>query len=142
MQEVVGSSPISSTFWQQCWPASLQAALRLLHKGAGLADSSKQKGRVGNSLDHIIGSYTQAEAAEGQLVLFVGAGASVGSPSELPTFKKLTEQLYKKAKSAYLKIKQRLTRLLANQKVRVWISNSGSKTSSAIRSRVPTAYTK
>ncbi len=52
--------------------------------------------------------------AEGQLVLFVGAGASVDSPSELPTFKELTEQLYKKAKSAYLKIKQRLTRFLAN----------------------------
>lgn len=31
--------------------------------------------------------------AEGRLVLFVGAGASVDSPSDLPTFQKLTEKL-------------------------------------------------
>ena len=41
-----------------------QAALRLLRKGAGLADPSARADTVGASLDHLIGSWTQAEADE------------------------------------------------------------------------------
>ncbi|MCY4652047.1 MAG: hypothetical protein OXC95_02650 [Dehalococcoidia bacterium] len=39
-----------------------EAALRLLRKGAGLADNSGGDGVVGSSLDHLIGSWTPAEA--------------------------------------------------------------------------------
>ena len=39
-----------------------QAALRLLRKGAGLADGSAKADTVGASLDHLIGSWTQADA--------------------------------------------------------------------------------
>ena len=39
-----------------------QAALRLLRKGAGLADNSGGDDVVGSSLDHLIGSWTPAEA--------------------------------------------------------------------------------
>lgn len=38
-----------------------QVALRLLRRGAGLADSAV---RVGSSLDHLIGSWTPEEADE------------------------------------------------------------------------------
>lgn len=39
-----------------------QAALKLLRRGAGLADSAEPADRVGASLDHIIGSWTFEEA--------------------------------------------------------------------------------
>ena len=39
-----------------------QAALRLLRRGAGLADGAEQVERVGSSLDHLIGSWTLEEA--------------------------------------------------------------------------------
>lgn len=39
-----------------------QAALRLLRKGAGLADGSDGAETVGSSLDHLIGSWTTPEA--------------------------------------------------------------------------------
>ena len=39
-----------------------QAALRLLRKGAGLADGGGGSGTVGTSLDDFIGSWTAAEA--------------------------------------------------------------------------------
>ncbi len=41
-----------------------QAALKLLRKGAGLADSSAKPNTVGASLDHLIGTWTQADADE------------------------------------------------------------------------------
>lgn len=41
-----------------------QAALRLLRKGAGLAETSAGPDSVGDSLDHLIGTWTQAEAEE------------------------------------------------------------------------------
>lgn len=41
-----------------------QAALRLLRKGAGLAETSARPDIVGASLDHLIGTWTQAEAEE------------------------------------------------------------------------------
>ncbi|MCY4455301.1 MAG: hypothetical protein OXC56_03195 [Chloroflexi bacterium] len=41
-----------------------QAALRLLRKGAGLADDGRPPGPIGNSLDHLIGSWTKEEADE------------------------------------------------------------------------------
>ena len=41
-----------------------QAALRLLRKGAGLADGSARADTVGASLDHLIGTWTQADADE------------------------------------------------------------------------------
>lgn len=41
-----------------------QAALRLLRRGAGLADSAEQAERVGSSLDHLIGSWTPEEGDE------------------------------------------------------------------------------
>lgn len=37
-----------------------QAALRLLRKGAGLAETSARPDIVGASLDHLIGTWTQA----------------------------------------------------------------------------------
>ena len=39
-----------------------QAALRLLRKGAGLTDGMGRAGTVGSSLDHLIGTWTEAEA--------------------------------------------------------------------------------
>ncbi len=39
-----------------------QAALKLLRRGAGLADGSGQGDTVGTSFDHLIGSWTQADA--------------------------------------------------------------------------------
>lgn len=39
-----------------------QAALRLLRRGAGLADDAEPVERVGSSLDHLIGSWTLEEA--------------------------------------------------------------------------------
>ena len=41
-----------------------QAALRLLRKGAGLSDGAGGADVVGSSLDHLIGSWTRAEADE------------------------------------------------------------------------------
>ena len=41
-----------------------QAALRLLRRGAGLSDGAGQSDVVGSSLDHLIGSWSQAEAEE------------------------------------------------------------------------------
>ena len=41
-----------------------KAALRLLRKGAGLADGSEGRAKVGSSLDHLFGSWTQAQADE------------------------------------------------------------------------------
>ena len=41
-----------------------QAALRLLRRGAGLPDGAEQAGAVGASLDHLIGTWTTAEADE------------------------------------------------------------------------------
>ena len=41
-----------------------QAALKLLRKGAGLADPARGPDTVGSSLDHLIGSWSDGEAAE------------------------------------------------------------------------------
>ena len=41
-----------------------QAALRLLRKGAGLSDGAGGADVVGSSLDHLIGTWTRAEADE------------------------------------------------------------------------------
>ena len=41
-----------------------RAALKLLRKGAGLADASRSADLVGSSLDHLIGSWSNEEAAE------------------------------------------------------------------------------
>ena len=41
-----------------------QAALKLLRKGAGLADPGQGPDTVGSSLDHLIGSWSDEEAAE------------------------------------------------------------------------------
>ena len=41
-----------------------KAALRLLRKGAGLSDDARRADTVGTSLDHLIGSWTPAEANE------------------------------------------------------------------------------
>ncbi|MDE2991333.1 MAG: hypothetical protein OXU21_09745 [Chloroflexota bacterium] len=41
-----------------------QAALKLLRKGAGIADARRSAGTIGNSLDHLIGSLSAAEADE------------------------------------------------------------------------------
>ena len=41
-----------------------QAALRLLRRGASLPDGGEQAGAVGTSLDHLIGTWTTAEADE------------------------------------------------------------------------------
>ena len=41
-----------------------QAALKLLRKGAGLADPLRRADTVGPSLDHLIGTWTNDEAAE------------------------------------------------------------------------------
>ena len=41
-----------------------KAALRLLRKGAGLADGSESRGKIGSSLDHFFGSWTQEQADE------------------------------------------------------------------------------
>ena len=41
-----------------------QAALKLLRKGAGLSDPARKADTVGPSLDHLIGSWTDDEAAE------------------------------------------------------------------------------
>ena len=41
-----------------------QAALRLLRRGAGLAEGSDQADTVGASFDQLIGSWTQADADE------------------------------------------------------------------------------
>lgn len=41
-----------------------QAVLRLLRRGAGLADRAEPAERVGSSLDHLIGSWTLEEADE------------------------------------------------------------------------------
>ena len=40
-----------------------QASLKLLRKGAGLVDNNK-RGKVGNSLDHLIGLWSREEADE------------------------------------------------------------------------------
>ncbi len=39
-----------------------QLALRLLREGMGLSDETKEVGTVGSSLDHLIGTWTDAEA--------------------------------------------------------------------------------
>ena len=41
-----------------------QAALKLLRKGAGLADPNQRPDTVGSSLDHLIGTWSDDEAAE------------------------------------------------------------------------------
>lgn len=41
-----------------------QAALRLLRKGAGLQDPATGPDTIGSSLDHLIGSWSSAEADE------------------------------------------------------------------------------
>ncbi|MCY3911676.1 MAG: hypothetical protein OXG43_00315 [Chloroflexi bacterium] len=41
-----------------------QAALKLLRKGAGLSDGRRSGGTIGNFLDHLIGSWSAAEADE------------------------------------------------------------------------------
>ena len=41
-----------------------QAALRLLRKGAGIVEDTDGENNVGSSLDHLIGTWTQAEADE------------------------------------------------------------------------------
>ena len=41
-----------------------QAALKLLRKGAGLADPAQKADTVGSSLDNLIGSWSDDEAAE------------------------------------------------------------------------------
>ncbi len=46
-----------------------QAALRLLRKGAGLADGSGHGDTVGRSFDHLIGGWTQADADEMEAAL-------------------------------------------------------------------------
>ena len=40
-----------------------QAALKLLRKGAGLSDPTRRADTVGPSLDHLIGTWTDEEAA-------------------------------------------------------------------------------
>ena len=46
-----------------------QAALKLLRKGAGLADPGQGPDTVGSSLDHLIGTWSEDEAAELDAVL-------------------------------------------------------------------------
>ena len=46
-----------------------QAALKLLRKGAGLADPAQKVDTVGASLDRLIGSWSDDEAAELDAVL-------------------------------------------------------------------------
>ncbi|MCY3710159.1 MAG: hypothetical protein OXG26_14805 [Caldilineaceae bacterium] len=46
-----------------------QAALRLLRRGAGQAEGSGRADTVGASFDHLIGSWTQADADEMDAVL-------------------------------------------------------------------------
>ena len=46
-----------------------QAALKLLRKGAGLADPAQKADTVGAALDHLIGSWSDDEAAELDAVL-------------------------------------------------------------------------
>ena len=41
-----------------------QAALKLMRKGAGLVEGSGKRNTVGSSLDHLIGTWTKAEADE------------------------------------------------------------------------------
>ena len=41
-----------------------QATLKILRKGAGLADPSQKSDTVGSSLDHLIGTWSSDEAAE------------------------------------------------------------------------------
>ena len=41
-----------------------QAALKLLRKGAGLADPGQGPDTVGSSLDHLISTWSEGEAAE------------------------------------------------------------------------------
>ena len=41
-----------------------QAALKLLRKGAGLADPGQGPDTVGSSLDHLIGKWSEDEASE------------------------------------------------------------------------------
>lgn len=41
-----------------------KAALRLLRKGAGLADDGVGRPKIGDSLDHLFGSWTQDQADE------------------------------------------------------------------------------
>ena len=41
-----------------------QTVLMLLRKGAGIEEASEGADRVGSSLDHLIGTWTQAEAEE------------------------------------------------------------------------------
>jgi len=41
-----------------------KAALRLLRKGAGLADGTEGRQKIGSSLDHLIGTWTQEQADE------------------------------------------------------------------------------
>ncbi len=46
-----------------------RAALKLLRKGAGLADPGQGPDTVGSALDHLIGTWSEDEAAELDAVL-------------------------------------------------------------------------
>ena len=46
-----------------------QAALKLLRKGAGLADPAQKADTIGSALDHLIGSWSDDEADELDAVL-------------------------------------------------------------------------
>ena len=41
-----------------------KAAMRLLRRGAGLEDRDRGGGRIGTALDHVMGTWTAAEARE------------------------------------------------------------------------------
>lgn len=41
-----------------------QAALKLMRKGAGLADGAERTDTIGSSLDHLMGTWTATEADE------------------------------------------------------------------------------
>ena len=60
----------ASAVWRSGDGTSLnQAALKLLRKGAGLADPAQKVDTVGASLDLLIGSWSDDEAAELDAVL-------------------------------------------------------------------------
>ena len=46
-----------------------EAALKLLRKGAELEDDAPANGKIGHSLDHFMGTWSEEEAAEMQALL-------------------------------------------------------------------------
>ena len=46
-----------------------RAAVKLLKRGAGLMDGGKGRGKVGNSLDHLIGTMSREEADELEAII-------------------------------------------------------------------------